>query len=128
MIEMVTVTKDVAKRMIDEAPGDMVTIITIATNTHVHSKPKRREKEEGKKLIDSARKISYQDNDFFGRMSLYGVKEENNNIKMVHNILFPQIEWRIEHLFEVFIDKNVCLDYTKSNLIPIISKDRIIGK
>ena len=35
---------------------------------------------------------------------------------------------RIEHLFEVFIDKNVCLDYTKSNLIPIISKDRIIGK
>ena len=113
MIEMVTVTKDVAKRMIDEATGDMVTIITIATNTNVHSKPKRREKEEGKKLIDSARKISYQDNDFFGRMSLYGVKEENNNIKMVHNILFPQIEWRIEHLFEVFIDKNVCLDYTK---------------
>ena len=33
--------------------------------------------------------IEYQDNDIFGRLSLYGVTSEKN---LSHNLLFPQLE------------------------------------
>ena len=39
--------------------------------------------------MDEADSIEYEDNDFFGRFSLYGVVRDKN---IIQNILFPQLE------------------------------------
>lgn len=92
MIELLTVSKDAAKKMIDEAPGDTVMILKLNTISYAHSKPKRKRKDDGKRLIDRANEIEYQNNDFFGRMSLYGIPDDKGRRDIIHNILFPQIE------------------------------------
>lgn len=68
---------------------DMVTLTILDKKTHIHSIPKRIKKKSGEDLIDRAEDIYYQDNDYFGRLSLYGVIKEKNTI---HNISFPQLE------------------------------------
>lgn len=68
---------------------DMVVLTVLDKKTHIHSIPKRIKKESGEKLINRADSIFYQDNDFFGMLSLYGVVKEKNTI---HNISFPQLE------------------------------------
>ena len=55
----------------------------------MHEKPEKIKKKNGEELIKQAEDILYQDNDFFGTLSLYGVLKEKD---IVHNILFPQLE------------------------------------
>lgn len=68
---------------------DMVILSVVDKKTYVHDIPKRIKKKNGEELIKKADNICYQDNDFFGTLSLYGVLQENDTI---HNILFPQLE------------------------------------
>ena len=69
--------------------NSMVVLTILDKKTHMHSIPKRIKKKNGEELIRKADNICYQDNDFFGTLSLYGVLKEKDTI---HNILFPQLE------------------------------------
>ena len=69
--------------------SDMVILTILDKKTHIHSIPKRIKKKNGEELIMRADNILYQDNDFFGILSLYGVLKEKN---IIHNISFPQLE------------------------------------
>ena len=78
--------KKLLKHMKDE---DIITLTILNNKTYVHSQPERIKKKNGLELIDMASLIEYQDNDIFGRLSLYGVTSEKN---LIHNLLFPQLE------------------------------------
>ena len=78
--------KKLFEHMNDE---DMVTLTVFSKKTFKHDKPKRIEKKNGEKLIEQADSIEYQNNDIFGRLSLYGVVKEED---VIHNLLFPQPE------------------------------------
>ena len=69
--------------------NEMVILSVLDRKTHIHDTPKKIKKKKGEELIKQADDISYQDNDFFGTLSLYGVLKEEDTI---HNILFPQLE------------------------------------
>lgn len=69
---------------------DKVVILTVIDEkTYIHSIPKKIQKEKSEELINQADNIFYQDNDFFGTLSLYGVLKEKD---VIHNLLFPQLE------------------------------------
>ena len=57
----ITVSKETAKRMIDEAPGDTVKIFYMNRDNYVHKETITKEKSEGKRLVDLAKDISYDD-------------------------------------------------------------------
>lgn len=65
---------------------DMVTLTVINRKTLIHKEPKRIKKGSGEDLINQADSIEYQNNDFFGRLSLFGILQDEN---IIHNILFP---------------------------------------
>ena len=67
----------------------MVTLTVLNMKTLNHNINRRIKKTEGEQLIMKADMIKYQDNDFFGRISLSGVVKDKN---VIHNILFPQLE------------------------------------
>lgn len=69
---------------------DMVVLTVLDKKTHIHSIPERIKKRNGEELIERADNILYQNNDFFGTLSLYGVTKKEKDI--IHNILFPQLE------------------------------------
>lgn len=81
--------KEAAKLIEHLNEDDMITLTIIDKKTHIHTQPKRIKKKNGEELIDRADSIVYQDNDIFGRLSLYGVTSEKN---LIHNLLFPQLE------------------------------------
>ncbi len=87
---VILVSKERAKQLIDESPCDMVLITTVNTITFQHSNNKRVKKRSGVALINKAKEIKYQDNDFFGTLSLYGISEPKVEKNTIHNILFPQ--------------------------------------
>ena len=68
---------------------DEVILTVLNKKTHIHEENKRIQKKNGEELINKAKNIFYQDNDFFGIFSLYGVLKDDN---IIHNILFPQLE------------------------------------
>ena len=72
---------------IDE--NDMVILTILDKKTQIHSIPTKIKKINGKELIRKADNIYYQNNDFFGTLSLYGVLKKKY---IIHNILFPQLE------------------------------------
>lgn len=80
------VSKERARQIIDEAPG-MICVDSFNGITFIHTRPRQITIDEGKRIINKANTVDYQDNDFFGLLSLEGVQEF-----MVHNIKFPQIE------------------------------------
>lgn len=80
------VSKEKAKQIIDEAPG-MIWVDSFNGVTFIHTRPRQITIDEGKSIINKAVTVDYQDNDFFGLLSLDGVQEF-----MVHNIKFPQLE------------------------------------
>ena len=80
------VSKERARQIIDEAPG-MIWVDSFNGITFIHTGPRQITIDEGKRIINKANTVDYQDNDFFGLLSLDGVQEF-----MVHNIKFPQIE------------------------------------
>lgn len=69
--------------------NDLVILTIIDKKTYMHRKPEKIKKKNGEELIKQADDILYQDNDFFGILSLYGVIKEKD---IIHNILFPQLE------------------------------------
>ncbi len=69
--------------------NDTVILCVFNRKSYVHDKSKKIKKEKGEELIKQAKDILYQDNDFFGILSLYGVMREKD---VIHNILFPQLE------------------------------------
>ena len=82
--------KEATKLMEHLNEDDMVTLTIIDKQSHIiHSQPKRIKKKNGEELFERADSIEYQDNEIFGRLSLYGVNSEKN---LIHNLLFPQIE------------------------------------
>lgn len=80
------VSKERARQIIDEASG-MIWVDSFNGITFIHTRPRQITIDEGKRIINKANTVDYQDNDFFGLLSLEGVQEF-----MVHNIKFPQIE------------------------------------
>lgn len=74
------ISKDEAKRRIDESPGDFV-IWSNMTNL-----PEKIKKSTGKSVISAAKEVSYQDNDFFGTLLL----KNYNQIQNLQSILFSQ--------------------------------------
>ena len=77
------VSKEEAKKIIDEAPGK-IWVDAFSNVTFIHTKSKEISVDEGKNMINNALSVDYQDNVFFGRLSLEGVQE-----RMIHNINFP---------------------------------------
>lgn len=86
----ITVSKETAKRMIDEAPGDTVKIFYMNRDNYVHKETITKEKSDGKRLVDLAKDISYDDMEMFGILSLYG--EITSERDILRNIAFPKIE------------------------------------
>ena len=86
----ITVSKETAKRMIDEAPGDTVKIFYMNRDNYVHKETITKEKSEGKRLVDLAKDISYDDMEMFGILSIYG--EITSERDILRNIAFPKIE------------------------------------
>ena len=79
-----------AKKLIDHLnDDDMITLTVFSKKSFKHDEHKRIKKKNGEELIERADTIEYQNNDVFGRLSLYGVIEEKD---IVHNLLFPQLE------------------------------------
>ena len=68
---------------------DMVILCVINRETHVHKKNENIKKKSGEELIRQAENIIYQNNDYFGTLSLSGVLRDKD---VIHNILFPQLE------------------------------------
>lgn len=90
MSETITCSvKDAIKLMEHLNENDMVTLTIVNKRTMVHKEPRRIEKKKGEEFLRKADNIEYEDNDFFGRFSLYGVVRDKN---IIHNILFPQTE------------------------------------
>ena len=81
--------KEALKLLQHMKPDDMVTVTINNTLTYKHTKPVRMKKKKGEELINKADNIEYQDNNYFGRLSLYGITTEK---EIIHNILFPQLE------------------------------------
>ena len=100
------VDKEVAKRIIDEAPGK-IWIDSFNGITFIHTRPRQITVDEGKRIINKANTIDYQDNDFFGLLSLDGVQEF-----IVHNIKFPQHSndicksWKLDSQYNIMQTKN----------------------
>lgn len=83
--------KEATKLMEHLNEDDLVTLTIIDKKAKIkHSEPRRIKKKNGEKLLAKAETIEYQDNEIFGRFSLYGEAKERN---IVQNILFPQLEW-----------------------------------
>ena len=79
--------KEAAKLIEHLNEDDMVTLTIIDKKSHIHTQPKRIKKKNGEELFNKADSIEYQNNEFFGRLSLYGVTSEKN---LIHNLLFLQ--------------------------------------
>lgn len=78
------VTKEKAKELIDKAPGK-IWIDSFDNITFVHTVPRTIGVRESCQMISMADIVDYQDNDFFGLLSLQGVKPVTT-----HNIRFSQ--------------------------------------
>ncbi len=91
METMVCSVKEACELMKHMDANDVVILTVIDRKTYLHDVPKKIKKKSGEELIKQADDIFYQNNDFFGTLSLYGLNgiKENN---VVHNILFPQLE------------------------------------
>ena len=89
MSEVACSVKDAKKLLSHLNDDDLIILSVFSKKTFVHNKPERIKKNNGEKLIDQAKEIKYQDNDYFGRLSLYGVMKETD---IIHNLLFQQID------------------------------------
>ncbi len=99
----------------------MVTLTIVDKKTKVHNPSKRIKKRDSKKLLTKAEMIEYQDNDFFGRFSLYGTVRDKNIIQNKEEIKVISNDYTVlvedKKFSEEFIKK---YDYIVS--VPIHSK------
>lgn len=88
---IITCSVKEATKLMEHLNEDDMVILTIVDKKAkiVHSQPKRIKKKSSEKLLAKAETIEYQDNDIFGRFSLFGT---NNDKNIIQNILFPQLE------------------------------------
>lgn len=86
------VSKEKAKQMIDDAPGDMVIITSMDVKSLTHYNNEKKSKERSKKLIDIAKEVGYQNNNIFGIICLE--KEKTIDQHKIQNILFSQFEYK----------------------------------
>ena len=84
---MICSAKVAMKKMEHINDDDLVVLAVLNKKSMLHNQTKQIKKRSGEELIDRADVIEYQDNDFFGRFSLYGISKED-----IHSILFPQLE------------------------------------
>lgn len=91
-MKMIVCSKSEALKKIRDINEDDVVLILTVMNVRkkLHWKPRKINKKKGERLIKKSDRILYQDNDFFGVLSLYGVNEKEKDI--INNILFPQKE------------------------------------
>lgn len=89
-MKMIVCSKSEALEKINSIKEDDVVFILTVMNVRkrLHWKPKKINKKSGERLIKKSDRILYQDNDFFGVLSLYNVNEKEKDI--INNILFPQ--------------------------------------
>lgn len=80
------VSKEEAKRMIDETPGK-IWVDSFNNISFIHTRPKEITRYEGIEMVKKATDIDYQDNDVFSLLCLSGVQE-----LMTHNIKFPNMK------------------------------------
>lgn len=83
----IVVSKEEAKRLIDASPSDKICVTIINTEKQESNGTEWLKKIESYGLIESARKIGYEDHDMFGRMELREVLKEK---KFLHYITFAQ--------------------------------------
>lgn len=81
--------KDAFELMKHMDDDDMVVLSVVDRKTYIHDITRKIKKKKSEELIKQANNIAYQDNEYFGTLSLYGVLKERDTI---HNILFPQLE------------------------------------
>lgn len=81
--------KDACKLMEHMNENDMIILTVIDEKRYLHDVPRRIRKKRGEELIEQAEDILYQNNDFFGVLSLYGIMKDNG---VIHNLLFPKLE------------------------------------
>lgn len=86
----ITLSKLDAIKKIMESPGDTVKLIVTDEIALVHEPTKNITKKNGVALVKKANDIIYNDNDFFGVFSLYGVRKNSDSIR--HDLLFVQEE------------------------------------
>ena len=89
MSEIRCTVKEAIEKLSHMNENDEVILTINDLKKYEHAEPSRIKMETGKQLIKKAKGISYQDNDYFGRFSLYGITKEKS---IVHNLLFPQLE------------------------------------
>ena len=79
-----------ATKLMEHLDEDALVVLTIMnTKTKIHKPSKRIKTRDSKKLFNKADIIEYQNNEIFGRFSLYGTVTDKN---IIQNILFPQLE------------------------------------
>lgn len=84
------ITKEEAKRRIDESPGEFVVWNVIQQDMSIYQR-KNISKIQSKEMIDLAMKIIYQDNNCFGVLSLE-MEKKLKEAGVINNLLFPQRE------------------------------------
>ena len=84
--ETIFVSKEEAKRMIDESPADTICLTIINMKTQISGNTESIMKSEGHRLVDLAKKIGFENHDMFGRMKLKGIAKK----EVIHCIAFVQ--------------------------------------
>lgn len=85
--QTVIVSKEEAKKLIDASPSDKVFLTIVNTEAQESNGTELLKKFESYGLIDSAKRIGYEDHDMFGRMKLMDVLKEP---QFLHYITFAQ--------------------------------------
>ena len=90
MSETIICSAKYAKKLLEHMnDNDIILLSVLNRKNYIHSVTKMIKKRNGENLIDRADSIEYQDNEIFGRISLYGVVKEKD---IIHNLLFHQLE------------------------------------
>ena len=69
-----TISKKTAKKMIDEAPGDTIMILTYDNEIGVSNNSEIAYKIKGKRLVNNAEMLILNDSDFFDTIMLHNIK------------------------------------------------------
>ena len=85
MIGYITVSKSVAKEMIDNYPGDRVPVLSYNIETHIHKPTERKSKRRTKEIIDIAKEVGFQKNDIFDVLGCMTCENE------MRSILLPKL-------------------------------------
>lgn len=86
--KIIMISKEEAKRIIDESPADKVCVTIIDTDKKCSGDTESMLKSEGYLLIEQAKKIGYENHDIFGRLRLRGIKRGKDGF--MHCLVFVQ--------------------------------------